>query len=322
MNLTSRRDGADTPPPSVLAIATSGLGKRYGQAVAVRDLTLQVPQGEVFGFLGPNGAGKTTAVKMLVGLTHPSNGDGQVLGAPLGNRPARRWLGYLPELFRYQDWLSAFEVCRLHAELAGLDSPGRDAEIRRVLNIVDLTNRARDRAGTFSKGMQQRLGLAVALLGRPRLVLLDEPTSALDPVGRHEVREIIRRLRDDGVTVFLNSHLLSEVELVCDRVAVIHRGSVVAMGRLEQLLGVAANVRIRATNVSAALLEQLRAFGSVREESGSYLVAGLTENQIPALVQTLVSGGARLYALEPLHQSLEERFLELLQQPEASRAHD
>ena len=181
------------------AIETAGLRKAYGATLALDGLDLRVDRGEVFGFLGPNGAGKTTVVKLLLGLTRASGGEGTVLGRPLGDRDARRRIGYLPELFRYQAWLTAVEVLELHATLAGLPAAGRKTEIERVLELAGIASRSRDRTGGFSKGMQQRLGLAVALLGDPELVILDEPTSALDPVGRDDVRTIIREARARGL---------------------------------------------------------------------------------------------------------------------------
>ncbi|PZR82381.1 MAG: hypothetical protein DLM65_04045, partial [Candidatus Aeolococcus gillhamiae] len=198
---------------------------------------MSVPRGEIFGFLGPNGAGKTTAVKLLLGLTTPTAGNAWLLGEPIGRAEARRRVGYLPELFRYPAWLSPVEVLRFHCRLISIPRPQREDEIEVVLNTVDLRDRARDRVGTFSKGMQQRLGLAVAMLGAPEIVFLDEPTSALDPVGRHDVRDVIRALRAKGTAVFLNSHLLSEVEQVCDRVAVVDHGRVIAAGTLDEILG-------------------------------------------------------------------------------------
>ncbi|HEV8697079.1 MAG TPA: ABC transporter ATP-binding protein, partial [Candidatus Limnocylindrales bacterium] len=230
-------------------VDTHGLAKSYGRTDALIDLTLRVEPGEVFGFLGPNGAGKTTAVKLLLGLARPTGGGGTVLGAPLGDRAARQEVGYLPELFRYQPWLRAREVVELHAGLRAVDGGARAgatgtlatgataATIDAALADVGLADRADDMVGGFSKGMQQRLGLAVALLGTPRLVVLDEPTSALDPVGRADVRSIVRRARDAGSTIFLNSHLLTEVERVCDRVAIVDHGRVLASGRIDDLLG-------------------------------------------------------------------------------------
>src|SRR5260370_6029466 len=210
------------------AIRTDELAKRYGRITALAGLTMSIPAGDVFGFLGPNGAGKTTAVKLRLGVARPTSGEAWVLGAPISDRSAhrhaRRAVGYLPELFRYQHWLSAREVLRVHCELIGLDRAMWDAEIKDALAIVGIAERADDRVGGYSKGMQQRLGLGVALLGRPALVLLDEPTSALDPAGRHDAREVIRPLKARGTTLFLNSPLLTAVEQGCDRVAIVHNG--------------------------------------------------------------------------------------------------
>src|SRR3989441_5787125 len=218
------------------AVKTVELTKRFGHTIALAGLSMTVPRGEVFGFLGPNGAGKTTSVKLLLGLIKPTSGEAWLLGERIGDLRTRRRIGYMPELFRYQAWLSAREVLALHCELAPLPRSTWKEEIKSALNTVGLSDRADDRVSTFSKGMQQRLGLAAALLGKPELVFLDEPTSALDPVGRHDVREIIRGLSARGTAVFLNSHLLSEVEQVCDRVAVVDHGRVIASGTMDELL--------------------------------------------------------------------------------------
>ena len=208
-------------------IETHGLRKYYGPTLAVADLSLSVGKGEIFGFLGPNGAGKTTSIKMLLALVQPSGGRGQVLGAPLGDRDARARIGFLPEHFRFHDTLSATELLRFHGRLYGLRGADLDARIDRLLTRVDLIDAADRPLHGYSKGMTQRAGLAAALLNDPQLVFLDEPTSGLDPLGRLLVRNIIDELRADGVTVFLNSHLLGEVEATCDRVAFVKRGRVV-----------------------------------------------------------------------------------------------
>ena len=293
-----------------LAIYTVDLAKSYRSKTALAGLTMRVPRGEVFGFLGPNGAGKTTSVKLLLGLTAPTGGEGWVLGAPIGNREARRHIGYLPELFRYQAWLSAREVLELHGELAGL--PRERRHVDETLALVGLTDRAGDRVGAFSKGMQQRLGLGVALLGEPQLVFLDEPTSALDPVGRRDVREIIHTLKARGATVFLNSHLLTEVEQVCDRVAVVDHGRVIAMGTLHELLSGGGVVRVRLENAAEPARAVLARFGQVKEETNGFVVSGTREGVVPDLVAALVAAGARVCAVEPSAQSLEERFIQLL----------
>ncbi len=192
---------SEPDPERGAVVRTQGLRKTYGRHVALESLDLTVDRGQVIGLLGPNGAGKTTAVKLLLGLSRPTSGGGTLLGRPLGDRVARRSVGYLPELFRYPQWLSAREVVRLHCQLAGLPRSSWPAWTDQALAIVGLGHRAMDRVGTFSKGMQQRLGLGLALLGDPDLVILDEPTSALDPVGRDDVRSIIRTARARGASV-------------------------------------------------------------------------------------------------------------------------
>jgi len=295
------------------AIRLEHVTKRYAKVVALNDLSLSVDHG-VFGFLGPNGAGKTTAVKILLGLTRPTTGTGSVAGAAFGSKGSLGRIGYLPELFRYQSWLTAREVLALHCELAGIDRVRWGSEIERILATVGLADRGTSRVGTFSKGMQQRLGLGVALLDDPAVVLLDEPTSALDPVGRHDVREIIRALREKGTIVFLNSHLLSEVEQVCDAVAIVDRGRVVAQGDLAELLRTS-SVRVRATGVSREARAAMARFGELDDDAdGAVVVKGIDRERIPELVAAIVASGARVYAVESQHESLEERFLSLLGQ--------
>jgi ABC-2 type transport system ATP-binding protein len=303
---------AETADAASLAIHTQDLAKRYGKTVALAGLTMSVRRAEVFGFLGPNGAGKTTAVKLLVGLAHPSAGEAWVLGAPAGDLPTRRRLGYLPELFRYQGWMSAREVLRLHCTLAQIPRSDWNREIDAALELVGLSERAGDLVEGFSKGMQQRLGLGVALLGRPELVLLDEPTSALDPVGRHDVREVIRALKARGTAVFLNSHLLTEVEQVCDRIAVVDHGRVIATGTMADILGKDGAVRVRATGLAPAGRAALRSYGSFDDEGEWLTFRGLPQDRVPDLVGEIVRQGGRVYAVEPRHETLEDRFLELL----------
>lgn len=297
---------------SEAAIDAAHLAKRYRDVLALADLTLRVERGIVFGFLGPNGAGKTTAVKLLLGLAHPTHGAGRVLGAPLGDRKSRRRIGYLPELFRYPEWLSGREVLEFHSALAAIPHADRQCEIDTALDLVGLTERSRHRVATYSKGMQQRLGLAVALLGRPDLILLDEPTSALDPIGRRDVREILSNLRARNTTVFLNSHLLTEVEKVCDRVAIVQRGRIVADGPLHELAGSERGLRVRATCDGVPLRDLLVRFGNVEDEANGVLVRDLAHDRAPEVVAALVAAGARVYSIEPVVQTLEERFLETM----------
>jgi ABC-2 type transport system ATP-binding protein len=295
-------------------IEVRDLTKRYGSTLAVDALSFDVRPGMVTGFLGPNGAGKTTAVKLLVGLALPTAGQGWVLGAPIGDLATRRHLGYLPELFRYQGWMKAREVLGLHCELSGMARSDWKKEIELALDLVGLAERADDKVEGFSKGMQQRLGLGVALLGRPELVLLDEPTSALDPVGRHDVREIIRRLKARGTAVFLNSHLLSEVEQVCDRLAVVDHGRVIATGTMGQILGQDGAVRVRVTGLTPAIRVGLQGYGSLEDEGEWLTFCGLAPERVPDLVGDIVRQGGRVYAVEPRHETLEDRFLQLLKE--------
>ncbi len=299
--------GGDAVP----AIHAVDLTKRYGHIEALAGLSMSVPRGEIFGFLGPNGAGKTTAVKLLLGLTTPTAGDAWLLGEPIGRAEARRRVGYLPELFRYPAWLSPVEVLQFHCRLIGVPGSERGTEIDSALTIVGLRERGRDRVGTFSKGMTQRLGLAVAMLGAPEIVFLDEPTSALDPVGRHDVREIIRDLRGRGTAVFLNSHLLSEVEQVCDRLAVVDRGRVIASGTLNEILSSASGVRLRVTGL-AGLPALLARWGEVVSDGEWISIRGVADDDVPDIVADLVARGGRVHAVEPHRQSLEDRFLEVL----------
>ena len=305
-------DAGSGQPPASPAIHTQGLSKRFGHTLAVSSLSMTVRRGEVFGFLGPNGAGKTTVVKLLLGLTRPTGGEALVLGAPLGDRETRRQIGYLPELFRFQPLLTAREVLRLHCRLLELPKARWEDEGARALETVGLRDRGGHRVATFSKGMQQRLGLGVALLGTPALVILDEPTSALDPVGRHDVREIIRDLRQRGTTVFLNTHLLAEAEQVCDRVAVIHKGTTLATGSLDELLGRQSRVRLKVGGLGERWWSGLQRFGRWQAHEEWVVVEGIDLSQIPELIGELVALGGRIEAVIPEHQSLEARFLELL----------
>jgi ABC-2 type transport system ATP-binding protein len=310
--MMNRNTAPSSHVPSQVIIDTEGLAKRYGQTDALIDLTMRVEPGEVFGFLGPNGAGKTTAVKLLLGLARPTGGRGFVLDAPLGERTARRRIGYLPELFRYQPWLRAREVLELHGRLIDGEIDRSARAIDAVLVDVGLADRANDLVGGFSKGMQQRLGLGVALLGTPALVVLDEPTSALDPVGRADVRSIIRRVREAGSTVFLNSHLLTEVERVCDRVAIVDHGRVLASGRLTDLLG-ESTVRIHVTDLAASAVATLAPFGRVSTSDDGWLViAGIDPGVIPDAVAAIVAAGGRVHGVDPGRATLEDRYMELV----------
>jgi ABC-2 type transport system ATP-binding protein len=298
-------------PPSP-AVWCSGLRKRYGRQTAVGGVSFTVGRGEVVGLLGPNGAGKTSVIKILLGLVRSDAGEVMLLGRPARDPRARARVGYLPELFRYQPWLTATEVLALHVRLAGAAVPAE--EQHECLAIVGLADRAGDRVGGFSKGMQQRLGLAVALVARPELIVLDEPTSALDPIGRADVRDLLLSLKARGVAVLLNSHLIGEVERVCDRVVILDKGRVAESGSLAELLG-RRELRLRLDEVSAEALERLAAAGRVSGSGDAYTVmlpADESAATVPDLVADLIRLGVRVHAVEPGRISLEERLLQIL----------
>jgi ABC-2 type transport system ATP-binding protein len=294
-----------------LAIDTHELRKEFGDNVAVRGLTLQVARGEVFGFLGPNGAGKTTSLKMLLGLVAPTAGGGTLLGAPLGDQATRARVGFLPEHFRFHDWLTAGEFLTLHGELYGMPAARLRSRRGELLELVGLTTFQDKQLRTFSKGMLQRVGLAQALLNDPALVFLDEPTSGLDPVGRRLVRDVIHDLRRRGATVFLNSHLLSEIEVTCDRVAFIKHGEVIRVSALKALVDGETSVAVRARGLTQAAVAGLAQWASDVRVDGEHLSLAVSdEAALPAITRHLVAHGADVYAVTPQRLSLEDLFIQ------------
>ncbi len=295
------------------AIETHGLCKVFGDIVAVADLTLTVERGEVFGFLGPNGAGKTTAIKMLLGLISPTDGEGRVLGGSLGDHRLRAQIGFLPEHFRFHDWLTASEFLTLHADLYHMPRTLTQKRVPELLDLVGLTPHASKKLKAFSKGMLQRIGLAQALLNQPDLVLLDEPTSGLDPVGRRLVRDIIHDLRKQGTTVFLNSHLLSEVEITCDRVAFIKHGEVLRTSPLQTLVDGELTVEVRARNLTPDIVSGLSKWSKITRADGEYLSLTLaSETDLPVINRYLVEKGVDVYSMRPQHISLEDLFIQIV----------
>src|SRR5215207_135596 len=281
---------------SVAAIETKQLRKVFGDRAAVEGLTLQVAQGEVFGFLGPNGAGKTTSMKMLLGLVSPTSGSASLLGAPIGDRLTLTRVGFLPEHFRFQEWLTAGEFLQLHGELLGMETHALKARQDQLLERVGLSSFRDKQLRTFSKGMLQRIGLAQALLNHPALVFLDEPTSGLDPVGRRLVRDVIHELRDEGTCVFLNSHLLSEIEVTCNRVAFIRHGEVIRILDLASLDGKQSVVTILAAGLSPQMITGMERWGrDIHAEDGQFTLTVQDEAQIPEINRYLVTQGANVY---------------------------
>jgi ABC-2 type transport system ATP-binding protein len=298
---------------SDLAIRTRKLRKVFSGKVAVRNLTLDVPRGEVFGFLGPNGAGKSTSVKMLLGLVFPTSGEAEILGYPAGDVKTRSKVGFLPEHFRFYDWLTPIELLKLHGRLYGMSHARLRERVPVLLDLVGLTPHRDKRLRDFSKGMLQRIGLAQTLLNEPELIFLDEPTSGLDPVGRRLVRDIIKAQRDRGATVLLNSHLLGEVEITCDRVAFIKDGEVVEARKLNSDVEQQTTVSIRAGNVTAEVVSGLSRWTTKVSWEGEHLRLTLSSGGVlPEIVRYLVAKEADVYEVTPQRFSLEERFLEIV----------
>lgn len=295
------------------AIETRQLRKEYRGRAVVQSLDLTVGQGEVFGFLGPNGAGKSTTVKMLLGLVRPTSGELRVMGGPITDLRVRRQLGFLPEQFRFHTWMTGNEFLAFHGRLAGLSQRQVRERTPDALALVGLAGRGREELRSYSKGMLQRVGIAQALIHGPKLVFLDEPTSALDPLGRVEVRNIIHSLKDSGVTVFLNSHLLSEVEQTCDRVAFVNEGRVLRAGTLGELLGLALTLNVRADRLAPELVARLRKIGKVTPTGEGRVRMELSaEGDAARVADSVVSSGAKLLELTPHRPDLEDLFVQLI----------
>lgn len=300
-----------------LAIETVEISKKYRGFMAVKDLSLSVPRGEVFGFLGPNGAGKTTTIMMLLGNVRPSSGRATLLGKPIGDVQTRRMVGFLPEKFQFHDFLTATEFLQLHGKLAGMSSTARAQRIPEVLERVGLGDRAKSKIREFSKGMQQRIGLAQAILHDPELVILDEPTSALDPIGRRDVRDIVLELRGRGKTVLLNSHLLSEIEMTCDRVAIVKRGQIATQGTMDELLAFSSSIDVEVREMNDAAMKALQQVSAKlkfeRVPIRKFTVWVRGEDDIPEVARALVENGVKLLSLVPKRETLEELFVRIIE---------
>ncbi|QHW31256.1 ABC transporter ATP-binding protein [Paenibacillus rhizovicinus] len=318
-----------------MILKTDGLSKTYSSGTGCQNISLEIKQGQIFGLLGPNGAGKSTFVKMVVGLLSPDAGSGMLLGKPIGHPESRRELGYLPELFRFQEWLTGEEVLRYHAGLSGMPysqtrSSGMASRIKEVLRMTGLNSRGSDRVRHYSKGMQQRLGLACALLLDPTFIILDEPSSALDPIGRYEVRQLLERLRSEGKTVFLNTHLLEDVEAVCDEVAFLHLGQLRAVGTMSELLHAGTSWEIAVggwepeleADLTADLLPGMSVAVIRHAADGSAVLRVVAHNreQIGYLNRLLMEQGATLYEVKPVQERLEEWFLSMSGQSDSADA--
>lgn len=287
--------------------------KVFGGKVAVRDLTLTVPRGEIFGFLGPNGAGKSTSIKMLLGLARPTSGEAFVLGAPSGDVEIRRKIGFLPENFRFYEWLTPAELLHLHGRLCGVASGELSQRVPALIDLVGLTPHIDKRLQNFSKGMLQRIGLAQALIHEPEIIFLDEPTSGLDPLGRRMVRDIIRAQRDRGATVFLNSHLLSEIEITCDQVVFIREGEVVTSRDMRKQNEEAVRVEARARKLSPQCVSGLARWADlVKVDDERLTLTAQSRETLPEILSYLVTAGAEVYQFTPQRLSLEELFISVM----------
>ncbi len=287
--------------------------KVFGDKVAVRDLSLEVHRGEIFGFLGPNGAGKSTSIKMLLGLVKPTSGEAFVLGVRSGDVEVRRRIGFLPENFRFYEWLTASELLHLHGRLCGVPASTLRDRVPAFIDLVGLSAHHDKRLKDFSKGMLQRIGLAQALIHEPDLIFLDEPTSGLDPMGRHLVRDIIRAQRDRGATVFLNSHLLSEIEITCDQVVFIREGEVVTSRDMRARQEEEIRVEVRASKLTPESIAGLAKWdASVHENEERLTIITRSRRVLPDILRHLVANGADVYEFAPQKTSLEELFMSVM----------
>jgi len=289
------------------------LRKDFKGKVAVRDLTLSVRQGEIFGFLGPNGAGKSTSIKMLLGLAKPTSGEAWVLGVPSGDVAIRRRIGFLPENFRFYEWLTPAELLRLHGQLCGVDAGQLSERVPALIDLVGLSPHRDKRLQNFSKGMLQRVGLAQALIHEPDVIFLDEPTSGLDPLGRRMVRDIIRAQRERGATVFLNSHILSEIEITCDQVVFIREGEVVTSRDLRTQHEEAVRVEVRARKLTDQCVAGLARWStSVQVDEEWLTFMTLSRESLPEILRYLAASGADVYQFTPQRMTLEELFISVM----------
>ncbi len=292
-------------------IYTAGFWRKRPKR-ALRPLHLTVEQGEIFGFLGPNGAGKTTTLKMLMGLVFPTAGSARILGQQWTDPEVKAQIGFLPEQPYFYDYLTAHELLDYYGQLSGVPAKGRQQKIEGVLQRVGLTDIKGVQLRKFSKGMLQRAGIAQAILHNPKLVFFDEPMSGLDPLGRREVRDLMEQLKHEGTTVFFSTHILSDAEALCDRVAIIHQGELRGVGAVEDLTSsVQGKVEVvcQGTQVPASIT----ALGAECHVSGETLRAIISESQQDATIDALRREGIRLISITPLRTSLEAYFVEKLQ---------
>jgi ABC-2 type transport system ATP-binding protein len=302
------------------AIEIQGLQKSYSlgfwrktQKWGLKDLTLQVNEGEVFGYLGPNGAGKTTTLKLLMGLIYPTAGSARIMGMSIWDPRVKIVIGFLPEQPYFYDYLTASELLDYYAQLSGVSAADRKRRVPAMLERVGLSEAADTQLRKFSKGMLQRVGIAQAIVHDPKILFLDEPMSGLDPVGRREVRDLIQSLHDEGKTIFFSTHILSDAETLCDRVAVLNKGELRGVGIVADLLAESSKkleVVWEGGNAGA-----LRSLGSNFRETGKVSCVVVEEPKLNSALDALRSAHARLISVTPVRGTLEEYFLKHLEQP-------
>lgn len=297
-----------------MVIYTKKLTKTYPSGAGCKDITISVQGGEIFGLLGPNGAGKSTFVKTLIGLHSPTSGSATILGKPLGNVEIRKKIGYLPEHFKYQMWMTGAELLSFHAELFKMDNKFAQNKIEQVLKLVHLNGKENYKIETYSKGMQQRLGIASTLLNDPELVIFDEPTSALDPIGRKEIRDLMLELKRLGKTILLNSHLLSEIEMICDQVAIINDGKIIKQGSLQDLLKKKTLLQLRVENINQAIINQLSKIDKSLVYHHPMIRMNIRKDEtIHEVAAIVINNGGELYELTPVKNTLEDVFINLIE---------
>ncbi|MDD3024427.1 MAG: ABC transporter ATP-binding protein [Syntrophomonadaceae bacterium] len=296
-----------------MLIETRDLSKFYGQNPACSKICLSVEEGQVFGLLGPNGAGKSTLIKMLLGLAWPSSGQAFIKGQSVNNLSIRKTIGYLPELFRLYEWLTAQELLVFYARSYGLSKHEHSPAIAEALELVGLQGREKERIKGYSKGMQQRLALAGAILHHPLLLFLDEPTSALDPIGRRDIRDLISILKAQGTTIFLNSHLLSEVEMTCTHLGFINHGKLVAQGNINEFLQDKTQITIETQDIDTGCLDDWSQRNRISEINPDRIVISLERKaEVPLIINELVLRGVPVYGMDINSRGLEEVFLDLM----------
>ncbi len=301
------------------AIRTQGLTKEFydpfkrEKLVAVDDLTLVVERGEIFGFLGPNGAGKTTTIKMLLGLIFPTRGEAWILGEPIGNKEVRKKVSYMPENPYFYDYMTGEELLYFYGSLFGLKGNELKRRVDELLEITGMDEHRRKAVREYSRGMSQRIGIAQALVNDPELLILDEPTSGLDPIAHKEMRDLLLRLKEQGKTIFLCSHQLSDVEMVCDRVGIMNKGKLVTVGKLDDLLKVG-EVEIVVEGVEGNLDALEKIASRLHKRDGTYLLYVDGEEKAQEVLDFVVKNKGRVLSMVPLRRSLEELFVEIVKE--------